>query len=373
METDFAPLRRTSEDELAAEIEFVGRSAVLEGVLHVAGGLLDILNRYREIVAVNDTFLRSLGVRDPGQVLGLRPGEALDCVHAREEPGGCGTTKYCSSCGAAIAIVSSLGMDRPVERVCVLEARRDGSPIDLVLAVRSHPIRSDGHRFLLLFLRDVTREHQRAALERTFFHDVNNLLSGMVGASEILASGRADGGLARTLHRSCVRLAREVAIQRCLLEDEPSLCRAEPSEVSAIHVWQELQDNFEEHPAARHRRLIARHPFPDAAFRTDETLLLRVLGNMVTNALEATEEGGEVEVWFEQRDGRPTFYVRNRRPIPDRIAAHVFQRNFTTKDEPGRGIGTFAMKLIGERFLGGTVDFTSSWPEGTVFRFALPA
>lgn len=44
----------------------------------------------------------------------------------------------------------------------------------------------------------------------------------------------------------------------------------------------------------------------------------------------------------------------------------VFKRYFSTKSKSGRGIGTYSMKLFGERYLGGKVGFYCS--EGvTVF------
>jgi hypothetical protein len=115
--------------------------------------LLAILNEHRQIVALNDSFLKMLGIDDPSECLGLRPGEALQCIHANEEPDGCGTTRFCSSCGAAIAIVSSLGQDKPVERICLLSAKKADTTIDLALLVRSHPIRIDGKGFYYYFFR----------------------------------------------------------------------------------------------------------------------------------------------------------------------------------------------------------------------------
>ena len=67
-----------------------------------------------------------------------------------------------------------------------------------------------------------------------------------------------------------------------------------------------------------------------------------------------------------------TFLVWNRVCIPDEVALRIFQRHFSTKEESGRGLGTFAMKLLGERVLGGQVSFTSTEQDGTTFRFRLP-
>jgi sensor histidine kinase regulating citrate/malate metabolism len=51
------------------------------------------------------------------------------------------------------------------------------------------------------------------------------------------------------------------------------------------------------------------------------------------------------------------------------IANRIFQRNFSTKAQAGRGVGTYSMKLFGEKILGGKVSFTSSREDGTVFKF----
>ena len=56
----------------------------------------------------------------------------------------------------------------------------------------------------------------------------------------------------------------------------------------------------------------------------------------------------------------------------DGIVPRIFQRNFSTKAEAGRGIGTYSMKLLGEDVLGGEVGFTSSEKDGTVFRLLHP-
>jgi sensor histidine kinase regulating citrate/malate metabolism len=44
----------------------------------------------------------------------------------------------------------------------------------------------------------------------------------------------------------------------------------------------------------------------------------------------------------------------------------LFRRSFSTKGR-GRGIGTYSMKLLGEKYLKGRVWFTSSPNAGTTF------
>lgn len=58
--------------------------------------------------------------------------------------------------------------------------------------------------------------------------------------------------------------------------------------------------------------------------------------------------------------------------MPEQVRLQVFQRSFSTKGEPGRGIGTYSIKLFGETYLGGRVSFSSQEPEGTTFTLVVP-
>jgi signal transduction histidine kinase len=372
MDTYFAKAEKAGINEIIREIEIVNKNPVMTGLLHSISGLLAILDEHRQIVALNDSFLKMLGIDNPSECLALRPGEALQCIHAHEEPAGCGTTKFCSSCGAAIAIVSSLGQDKPVERICLLSAKRADTTIDIALLVRSHPIKIDGKRFLLLFLQDITLQQQRAALERTFFHDISNMLNGIVGASELLALKGSKSNVVKKISQLSLRLQKEVEIQRCLLENNHHLYQPVLHEILTEKVIEELESIFANHPAARNKNLNFSKLESDLSLKTDFSLLVRVLCNMITNALEATHENGVVKVWVEQKRNLLSFYVWNDKTIRQDIALRIFQRNFSTKGETGRGIGTYSMKLFGEKILGGKVSFITSWERGTVFEFSLP-
>ena len=371
MKSFFAPATKAAPKKLAAQIEILSAHPVVSGLLHSINGLLAVLNEQRQIVAVNDSLLKMLNIESANEALGLRPGEALQCTYVQEESVCCGTTKMCSSCGAAIAIVSSLEQNKPAERICALTTRKGGEEIDLALQVRSQPILIDGERFLLLFLQDITLQQQRAALERTFFHDINNMLSALEGASELLVR-QTPTPLAKNLHQAAVRLHREIAIQRCLSQTESCSYQPLRHKISAPEVFKELKGFFSTHPAAQDRSIQFAKAAPEAVVTTDMSLLSRVLCNMVTNALEATEPAGSIRIWSDSDPNYLTFHVWNNIEIPPEVALRIFQRNFSTKEQAGRGIGTFSMKFLGEKILGGKVNFHSSPEQGTTFNFSLP-
>ena len=273
--------------------------------------------------------------------------------------------------GAAIAIVACLEQEVPIERNCALTAQKGDEQVQLLLQVRANPIRIDSKIYILLFLQDISVQEQQAALARTFFHDVNNMLTVLVQSGELLRM-KSPSPLSEIIHQSSVRLAGEIALQKALFDS--GACSYVPRwmECDLGRLFTELRGFFQSHEAARGRLLRFPETLPRIMLRTDGAALYRILLNMVVNALEATEEGGEVKVSLEQQPEAVVFSVWNAAVIPSEVALRIFQRSFSTKNQSGRGIGTYSMKLFGEAVLGGRVFFTSREGAGTSFSFVHP-
>jgi PAS domain-containing protein len=158
VETYFAKPERADGSELYSEMKSVNQNSIARGLLQSVDGVLAVLNEERQIIAFNSAFERMIGIDDPYETFGLRLGEALQCVHADDGPHGCGTSQHCANCGATNAIVSSLETDEPVERHATLHVMKDGKPMDYGINVRSHPVKAEGRRLLVLTLHDVAIE-----------------------------------------------------------------------------------------------------------------------------------------------------------------------------------------------------------------------
>ena len=374
METYYAPAQRAGQKQIEADIATISRNPVMDALLEVLSGLLAILNENRQILAVNKRLMDALGVDDASLVLGLRPGEAVSCIHAHDMPGGCGTSKYCASCGAAIAMVTCQAQDRPVERICAIETQKEGIKKDIYLKVCASPIPLGHRTLILLFLQDVSTEQNLAALERVFFHDISNIVTVLIAATDLLTmeKSRPPEGLGQKIQHLVRRLTREIEIQKCLARSRS--CDYTPSmrPMKASQVMAELEKFFTGHPQAEKKHLDMVPPATDAVIKSDFTLVIRILTNMVTNALEAAGEGDTVRVRSVSDKTELRFSVWNPQVIPENERLRIFQRNFSTKPEPGRGLGTFAMKMFGEEVLGGRVGVTSTPEKGTEFCLQLP-
>jgi CheY-like chemotaxis protein len=162
----------------------------------------------------------------------------------------------------------------------------------------------------------------------------------------------------------------EIEGQRHILRAEQGNLQLEWSPLELDQMLAQVTTLYRAHPVARQRTVVL-ETTTDATVVTDGTLLRRVIGNMIKNALEATPEGGQVTVSAEYEDRVTVVTVHNPVFIPESIQAHIFKRGFSTKGH-GRGTGTHAMRIITERYLGGHIEFESRPDTGTRFMLRLP-
>jgi hypothetical protein len=351
-------------------------SALLEAT---DAGLL-VLNRERQILATNRApLLESL--RHEKRSIGLRPGEFFSCPRATEA--GCGADQHCLACGTLQAVTQSQAGKGTVEQECLLTPGEGATPMEL--HVRATQVDIEGRDYTVVSLRDISHEKRRQALERIFFHDILNTLSALSNWTHLLnnSSGERQERARERVSRLVGQLEREIQLQRTLLEAEQGTLRPHRVAVAPARLIADLQAMFADTQAAQQRTLAVEDRCPDVELVTDPVLLGRVLVNMVKNAFEATPIGGQVRLWCEREPGPTTegepeprdtvaFHVHNAAEIPPVVASRVFQRSFTTKSGTGHGLGTYGMRLLGERYLGGKVSFVTSAVDGTVFSIRLP-
>lgn len=370
-----APAARAAPAALDREAGLIANNPVTDTLLASVDGLLAVLNAQRQILAVNETFLESLDVGNASDMFSLRVGEALSCVHACEEPGGCGTSRACPSCGVVNAVLETLQTGEPAREEAVVSVDRSGERRELSFDIRAYPLGAGGGDCVLLFLRDTTDLRRLEGLERACRHEVNDLLQGLRSSSDLLVA-ETDTSEMRVLGRH-VRdvveyLARELEFQRLLVENDLKSFRRVSDHVPVARIQTELRRFFRFHPAANDRHLDVDDTDSHTWIRTDTWILLRILTNLVLNALEASPEGARVEVRTMATDEHVVFHVWNRGAVDPLIRPRIFERGFSTKAKRGRGQGTFAARYLAEKLLRGEVGFTSSEKAGTEFRVSVP-
>jgi len=329
-----------------------------------------ILNAERQIVFLNQTMLAFSGLATKEEALGMRIGEAIGCRHAFEDVGGCGTTDACRSCGAIHAIMIAQ-KEVSNTRECRIARGEDEQFGALDLRVTATPLQVNGDQLTIFSMIDIADEKRRQVLERIFFHDLRNTATIIHGAVELLQYQMEEVPASRMLNQASRKLIDEIDTQQQLLAAENGRLELNLCDTLSLPLLEQLSDFYETQAAYRRCHLHIDSAAENFLFMTDEAVVGRVLGNMVKNALEACAESQTVTLGCRQEGDTAVFWVHNPTFMPPHIQRQVFLRSFSTKGTQ-RGLGTYSMRLLSERFLKGKVYFVTDQTAGTTFTAVYP-
>ena len=207
-------------------------------------------------------------------------------------------------------------------------------------------------------------------------HEINNPLAGIKNAFRIFQ---------RVIPRDCpefayvarteAELERVVRIVRQMYE----LHRPEQGktvEIRLDHECREVGSILEPILRQQDLTLDLREPLPEVRVRLPEGAVRQILMNLVSNAMDASPEGGTVTIGLTAADDRATISVTDRGDgMCEQVRARIFEPFFTTKAgvemAGGLGLGLSISKQIAESF-GGALECESTLGEGCVFRLMIP-
>lgn len=361
----------TADDKLQRLAQAAQTDPITRVLLEAVSGHLIIVDKSRQIVASNEDLLNMLGIESVETLIGQRTGDMLKCAHATEGPGGCGTSKSCRKCGALLTLLSCQKSNAVTEGECVIESESDKGPSERTFSVRCTPLEIQGEVLTAVLFIDVTESRQRETLQELFLHDVNNILAGLLGHSELLSLKHQEHS-AQDVANLAVQLSQEIRSYASLLGAERGNVTAHPVLVIADDVLSRVSHVFQQHGVSAGKKLEVECRTSRSRLHVDSVILARVLINMVKNALEASPAGGTVRLIFERHSGAAIFKVWNSGTIPEHVKPRIFERSYSTKAGSRRGFGTYSMKLFGEQVLKGKVSFSCSDQEGTTFQIELP-
>jgi len=367
LESFFAPPERAAPRD-TERISLQLKSEFLIKWFDAVPGSVLVINKYRQIVYCNKAFNELALKQQLEDVVGLRPGEALDCINATLLDAGCGCSKSCATCGAAQAIVKSLNGDSEVQN-CRLTRLVDGTETPLDLQVFTSPIEFQDQQFILLFAMDISHELRLRYLTRIFHHGLINTAGGIATMTELIEAEPNDNALFPLLVDSSRRILRDVMYSRDLENGEQGNLAVLKEAVEPGDYLQQLVD--EECRIRNMQPSVVDLDVTCESMTTDKRIMRHVVRNMLVNALEARESsGGQIKLGCHCKDGKTIITMENQGTVPPEIQAQVFKRYASTKSRD-RGLGSYVMKLFAEQYLGGKVSFSSE--NGiTIFTVSIP-
>ncbi|MDD5728191.1 MAG: HAMP domain-containing sensor histidine kinase [Victivallales bacterium] len=367
VKTEFAAPERLNHDWAVKQYRELISAKDLHVFYDYTPDLIMVLNEYRQIIFANKTLLTFLKKNDINEVIGLRPGEALRCKEAFKNPAGCGTAKSCRACGTAKAIIHTGNAQEKTGEFYVQTVDK-GKSYNFRLWT-SHPWKDKN--YTLFVIRDIADEKLRNSLEQTFFHDLINTACDLEGIIRLINSYSAF-----TQHLPLLRglshvILEEINAQRDLRYAEEGTINIHKSPVDALGLITKAAKIYQVQKISRNIKINIAADSEDISFISDERLLVRIIENLLKNAIEASTPGQTVTLGC-RKDGRNVlFSVHNRSYMEENVQDNVFKRSFSTKTT-GRGWGTYGVKLLTEKYLGGKVSFTSSPEAGTTFYVSYP-
>ncbi|MFC8622710.1 sensor histidine kinase [Streptomyces anulatus] len=225
-------------------------------------------------------------------------------------------------------------------------------------------------------------EEQRKAMVSDVAHELRTPLSNIRGWLEAAQDGLADPDPAFVSS-----LLEEAVLLQHIIDDLQDLAAADAGVLRLHPESVEIRELLSQVAAAHQARaenagvtLAVTATAPGPALRADPVRLRQAVGNLVSNAVRHTPEGGRVTLRayaHEEGDGAVLVEVTDTGSgIPPEDLPHVFDRFWRAEKSRSRRTGGSGLGLAIVRKLveahGGTVDATSVEGEGSAFVLRLP-
>ncbi len=362
----FDPGSRSEVQQVEEMAEQLKSSRVFPDLLRFIPNILMVLNRHRQLIYLNRNPLHD-DQETNGHKIGDRPGECMGCIHLIQGKNGCGSSDFCKVCGFNKALYSAEN-GKPAREECHI-ALTNGS--SLTMHVTVHPFTLNGEPLYFCALEDISDKKRTQMLESIFLHDILNNAAILQGISETYDHLPKENVISM-LREVSDGISEEVQSYRLISNAEAKTLRPKYELVDPGELASEIVRSLNNMKLFDNRIALVQHS--TVAIVTDRTLLRRVLINMLKNALEAGKNGESVEMHtgYSNDSTGVVFTVKNQQVIPAADQLKLFQKSFSTKGK-GRGWGTYSIKILTERYLGGKVGFDSQVGKGTTFSISIPS
>lgn len=398
--TDITEKRKAKEDLQKHQIE-------IDAIYQNAPLFMLLIDQNFQIRKMNQPTAEMTGSR-VDKVHGKSWGEALRCLSFLETPNGCGFGSKCSTCPVRNSVTATLNTETNVQGVeATFSFVRDQKEHEMSVLLSTVFLRLPDENMVLVCMQNITElkrtESERELFEQQFYqaqrlesigrlaggvaHDLNNLLSPILGYGEMLVDSIAAHDPRRNQVQEVVNAGLRA---RDLVRQLLAFSRKQTLEFKTFDLNGLIQD---------FRKLLRRTIREDVQLtvKLDQGLpfiqgdvgqLEQVVMNLVVNSQDALEEEGEITIETSKRylgvsdvallkNMKPGAYVMlavtdNGCGMDSSVCDQIFEPFFTTKSrDRGTGLGLATVYGIVQQH-NGNIVVSSIQGEGTTFTIYLP-
>lgn len=166
--TEYAPAERSDPATILQQHQAWIQQEQTRLIGDAVPNVILVVNNTRQVVYANAKVVQFGNYSNPKKYLGLRPGELINCAHAYETPGGCGTTTACQGCGAVNAILNSLIGKKDVQEITIY---RNNAEKPFQLRIMTTPVKLNDDDYVIFSIQDIQVEKENQRL----LHEVQQL------------------------------------------------------------------------------------------------------------------------------------------------------------------------------------------------------
>lgn len=358
-----------SDSEKISQDEFLQQ--FVKGLPYVTA----ILNKKREVVISNNILIDGKNEIAIEAFFGRSLGEPLNCLHKNKPYVSCEGDGVCRYCGLPNALIKAeLSWKKEIQDTNIVVSMPGGEEKNFDVRITAAPLNYKNEKYLLLTIMDVSEQKRKRALERIFFHDILNKTGSLEGVFELLMDKNDQNSKDELLELSqeiVKDLNEEILLHKSVMAAENGDLIVKRKEIQTKNILEESINQVIQYPASQEITIQLSKKITNETFYSDPVLLKRILINMLKNGIEASKREQKVETGCFSQKQKLVFWVHNFAYIPPQEQIKIFERTYSTKGE-NRGLGTYSMKLLGEKYLEGKVYFETDNTQGTTFYLEIP-
>jgi HD-GYP domain-containing protein (c-di-GMP phosphodiesterase class II) len=331
-----------------------------EEVMNNIDDFIIILNKEKRVVFANSKTLRYLD-KTLDELINKKVGEVFNCVNSTNDQ--CGEALLCKNCGADRSIRQSFNDFYSTEE-CVIDTKEGN---ELLFKTSSTCIKTDKGEFIVFVLKEIKQEIQ-SDKEALLFVDALQTMDNSYSFLDALQNGKIqlDTDTINILNNKVALIYQEVEAQRLV----------------TLALDNKLNTNFITVPTETIKTniLLVFGHFKNIDFKfniledciyADRLIISRILLDMVKNAIEIGYNSKTITITIAGDEKNFRISVN----IPEVITGDLQDKILKNTNFPrpyGRQITIYCIRLLTEKYLGGSFSCFTCDESGTTFYVEFP-